>query len=122
MKALVDRDLASLLNRRGIRVEHTMTNLKKDRGEPRWEIDILAVNGDEAVEVQTTLRRQFDRLLEFLRDFPELSREYCDREVCDAVAYLKADESSASMRTGAVHDWRHRQLGGARSVTAGGVD
>ena len=99
MEALVEGDLVSLLNRRGIRVEHTMTNLKKDHGEPRWEIDILAVNGDEVVvvEVKTTLKvRHVDHLLALLQDFPELLREYRDREAYGAVAYLKADESSAA--------------------------
>ena len=99
MGALVEGDLVSMLNRHGIRVEHTMTNLKKDHGEPRWEIDSLAVNGDElvVVEVKTTLKvRHVDHLLDLLQDFPELLREYRNREVYGAVAHLKADESSAA--------------------------
>ena len=69
MGALVGGDLVSMLNRHGIRVEHTMTNLKKDHGEPRWEIDSLAVNSDELlVEVRTILKvRHVDHLLDLLQ-------------------------------------------------------
>ena len=58
MEALVEGDLSTLLNRRGIRVDHTVSNPRKDHGARRWEIDILAINGDEVVvvEVKTTLK------------------------------------------------------------------
>ena len=58
IEALVKGDLIALLNRRGIEVHHTSTNLERNFGGRRWEIDILAVNSDEvvAVEVKTTLR------------------------------------------------------------------
>ena len=103
MEALVEGDLITLLNQRGIEVEHTATNLKQHRGERRWEIDILAVNGDEVVvvEVKTTLKvRHVDHLLALLRDFAELVPEYGSRRVYGAVAYLKADESSAAYAEG----------------------
>ena len=97
MEALVEGDLVKLLNQRGIAVDYTSTNLKKEHGERRWEIDILAVNGDEAVvvEVKTTLKvRHVDHLIGFLRDFPDLMPTYAGKQVYGAVAYLKADESS----------------------------
>ena len=97
MEALVKGDLIALLNRRGIEVHHVSTNLERNYGGRRWEIDILAVNSDElvAVEVKTTLKvRDVDRFLETLRNFTDLMREYADRDVYGAVAYLKADESS----------------------------
>ncbi len=99
MEALVEGDLVELLNQRGIRVEHTATNLKRERGARRWEIDILAVNGDEVVvvEVKTTLKvRHVDHLVGLLRDLPELMPEYRTKQIYGAVAYLKADESSGS--------------------------
>ena len=98
MEALVEGDLIILLNRRGIRVDHTVSNPRKEHGARRWEIDILAVNGDEVVvvEVKTTLKVcHVDHLLGLLREFTELMPEYGSRRIHGAVAYLKADESSA---------------------------
>ncbi len=98
MEALAEGDLVTLLERRGIPVEYTMSP-KKDHGEPRWEIDILAVNDDEVVvvAVKTTLKVwHVDDLLRLLKDFPGLLRAYRDHEVYGAVAYLNADESSAA--------------------------
>ncbi|MDE0222246.1 MAG: hypothetical protein OXJ90_23480, partial [Spirochaetaceae bacterium] len=79
-------------------LEYTMSP-KKDHGEPRWEIDILAVNDDEVVvvAVKTSLKVwHVDDLLGLLKDFPGLLRAYRDHEVYGAVAYLNADESSAA--------------------------
>ena len=97
MEALVAGDLIKLLNERGIAVDHTSTNVKKEYGARRWELDILAVNGDEVVvvEVKTTLKvYHVDRLIGLLRDLPDLMREYAGSTIYGAVAYLKADESS----------------------------
>ena len=46
MESLVEGDLVKLLRQRGIAVDHTISNPKKNYGERRWEFDILAVNGD----------------------------------------------------------------------------
>ena len=97
MEALVKGDLVALLNRRGIEVDLVSTNVERNYGGRRWEIDILAVNGAElvAVEVKTTLKvRDVDHFLDTLRHFTELMPEYAGRAVYGAVAYLKADESS----------------------------
>ena len=99
METLVEGDLIKLLGERGIAVDHTMTNVKKEYGGRRWELDILAVNGDEVVvvEVKTTLKvRHVDHLIGLLRDLPDLMREYADCLLYGAAAYLKADESSAA--------------------------
>ena len=98
MEALVEGDLITLLNRRGIRVDHTVSNPRKEHGARRWEIDILAINGDQVVvvEVKTTLKvSHVDHLLGLLPEFTELMPEYGSRRIHGAVAYLKADESSA---------------------------
>ena len=97
MEALVDGDLIELLNGRGIEVDHTATNVKKDRGRRLVEVDILAINGDEvvAVEVKTTLRvRDVDHFLSMLEHFTESLPEYQGRKVYGAVAYLQAQEWS----------------------------
>ena len=58
MESLVEGDLVGLLQQRGIAVQHTVTNPRQNYGERRWELDIVAVNGEEVVvvEVKTTLR------------------------------------------------------------------
>ena len=97
IEALVKGDLVALLNRRGIEVHHTMTNLERNFGGRTWEIDILAVNSSEvvAVEVKTTLKvRDVDHFLNTLRNLTELMPEYAGHVAYGAVAYLKADESS----------------------------
>ena len=99
MEALVKGDLIALLNRRGIGVDHLSTNLERNYGGRRWEIDILAVNGSElvAVEVKTTMKvRDVDHFLETLRNVNVLLPEYADHAAYGAVAYLKANESADS--------------------------
>ena len=61
--------------RRGIAVDHVSTNLERNYGGRRWDIDILAVNSDElvAVQVRTTLKTgDVDGFLDTLRHFDEL--------------------------------------------------
>ena len=98
MEALVEGDLVELLRQRGIDVDHTVCNLKSRDGAPRWEIDIIAANGDEvvAVEVKTTLKvRQVADFIETLREFPSQAPSvYRGKRTHGAVAYLKADEAA----------------------------
>ena len=96
MESLVEGDLVKLLAERGMAVDHTINNPKKNYGPQRWEFDILAVDGREVVvvEVKTTLKvDDVDYFVERLHDFPELMPEYADRRVYGAVAYLKSHES-----------------------------
>ena len=77
---------------------HTVCNPKSRNGAPRWEIDIIAANGDEvvAVEVKTTLKvRQVTDFIETLKVFPEEAPSaYRGKRTYGAVAYLKADEAA----------------------------
>ncbi len=98
MEALVDGDLIKLLGERGVTVDYTFNNLKRDYDGRTWEIDILAANGTEVVvvEVKTTLKvRDVDHFLQTLRHFHRLMPEYGDKLAYGAAAYLKADEGSA---------------------------
>jgi len=97
IESLVEGDLIGLLQRRGIAVQHTVTNPRQNYGERRWEFDIVAINGEEVVvvEVKTTLRvPDLDRFISRLNEFPELMPEYASRRVYGAVAYLKAHQES----------------------------
>ena len=97
IESLVEGDLVRLLQQRGIVVQHTVTNPRKNYGERRWELDIVAVNGEEVVvvEVKTTLRvPDIDRFMGRLNEFSELMPEYASRRIYGAVAYLKAYQES----------------------------
>ncbi len=97
IESLVEGDLVRLLQQRGIAVLHTVTNPRQNYGERRWELDIVAVNGEEVVvvEVKTTLRvPDIDRFMARLNEFSELMPEYASRRIYGAVAYLKAYQES----------------------------
>ena len=97
IESLVEGDLTGLLQRRGIAVQHTVTNPRQNYGERRWEFDIVAINGEEVVvvEVKTTLRvPDIDRFVGRLNEFADLMPEYASRRIYGAVAYLKAYQES----------------------------
>ena len=119
MESLVEGDLVKLLRQRGIAVDHTITNPKKNYGERRWEFDILAVNGEEVVvvEVKTTLKvGDVDYFVERLQDFPELMPEFADRRTYGAVAYLKA-HGSVTVHAGRQGLYVIRATGSSASIT-----
>lgn len=98
MEALVEGDLLDLLQLRGVDVEQISSRLKSRNGAPRWEIDLLAANGEEvvAVEVKTTLKvAQVASFVEKLKTFAvQAPTLYRGKRVYGAVAFLRADESS----------------------------
>ena len=97
MEALVKGDLVKLLNSRGIEVTKTAREHECLWNGKEYEYDIIAVNGDEVVvvEVKTTLKmKDLDRFMEKLKMFKKVFREYQDRTVYGAVAYLKANEGT----------------------------
>ena len=121
MESLVEGDLVTLLQQRGIAVQHTVSNPRQNYGERRWEFDILAVNGDEVVvvEVKTTLRvPDLDRFIDRLEEFPDLMAEYADRRIYGAVAYLKAYQES-DVRAERLGLFVIRATGSSASITNG---
>ena len=101
MEALVDGDLVGLLKGKGVAVEKTVQNIKKKRDGEQWQVDIVAINGDEVVvvEVKTTMkvrdvRRFVERTLGSFAD--DICPEYKDKKIYGAVAYLKEEEDSAT--------------------------
>ena len=97
IETLVSGDLIRLLNRRDIAVQHLSTNVELNQEGRTWEIDILAMNGEElvAVEVKTTLKvRDVGHFLDTLRHLPRIVPDYAKRAIYGAVAYLKADEAA----------------------------
>ena len=98
MESLVEGDLVKVLNKRGINVDHTYMNIKREHGEDRYEYDIVAGNGDEVVvvEVKTTLKVQHIRyFLEDLKKFSHRLSSYRGKTIYGAVAFLRAEEEAS---------------------------
>ncbi len=97
MESLVEGDLVSLLQQRGVAVEMTTQRLTARRNGEHFELDILAANGTEAVavEVKTTLRpRDVNRFEEKLKGLKEWLPAYGGHRLFGAVAYLEAHDSA----------------------------
>ena len=98
MESLVRGDLVKLLAGRGIGVDGLARETLKRRGGESYEVDILAVNGEEVVvvEVKTTLRPEdVGRFRSKLGRFKEWWWEYRDCRVYGAMAYLQASDDVA---------------------------
>jgi hypothetical protein len=98
MESLVSGDLVRLLDGRGIGVQRLAQRTLERRGGESYEVDILAVNGEEivVVEVKTTLRPEDVRWFRSkLGRFKEWWPEYRDRRVYGAMAYLQASDGVA---------------------------
>ena len=98
MESLVKGDLVGLLAGRGIGVTGLAKEHERKLDGEDYEIDIIAVNGEDvvAVEVKTTLEKSdVDHFLAKLGDFKRVFHEYADRRLLGAVAYLKENSSSA---------------------------
>ncbi len=98
MESLVSGDLVRLLDGRGIGVRSLAQRTLTRRGGESYEVDIMAVNGEEivVVEVKTTLRPEdVGRFRSKLVRFKEWWPEYRDRKVYGAMAYLQASDDVA---------------------------
>lgn len=98
MESLVSGDLVRLLDSRGIGVQRLAQRTLERRGGESYEVDILAVNGEEivVVEVKTTLRPEdVRRFRSKLGRFKEWWPEYRDRTVYGAMAFLQAADGVA---------------------------
>ena len=97
MEALVKGDLIELLNERNISVDYLSQEHERKIDGKQYEFDIIALNGKEVVvvEVKTTLRLQdVNHFVEKLEVFKDVFKEYKDKTIYGAVAYLKASEGT----------------------------
>jgi len=97
MESLVEGNLISLLQKRGIKVDRTSTRQKGFKNGKHFEFDIIAHNGDEivVVEVKTTLRvKHVKKFVEQLETIKSLLSEYKNHKIYGAVAFLRAEEES----------------------------
>ena len=97
---LVEGDVITILNQRGIHVTDTLKRRSGRRDGIDYEFDIIAINGSEIViiEVKTTLRpediRNFKKKLKQARNWMP---EYSDKKVYGAVAFISEDSGTAAM-------------------------
>ncbi len=100
VESLVEGDLLHILRERNILVENTHQRVKGSHQGKNYEFDIIAVNGRHVVvvEVKTSLHPDDVRhFLEKLKNVRLWLKEYADKEIFGAVAYLQADAGSARM-------------------------
>ncbi len=100
MQSLVKGDLITLLNLRGIEVDHTFRSLKMKRKDKsvRREYDLIAANGQEVVvvEVKTMLTSDdVDDFLNSLADFKAFNSSYKAKTIYGAMAYLDQEGAAA---------------------------
>jgi Holliday junction resolvase-like predicted endonuclease len=100
IESLVEGDLISLLNQRGIEVYETSERKKGSYKCRNYEFDIVAENGAELVfvEVKTTLKPDdVKHFLEKLSMIKTWMPKYKQNTIYGAMAYLKADTGSQTM-------------------------
>jgi Holliday junction resolvase-like predicted endonuclease len=99
MESLVEGDLIPLLQARGIKVDQTTQRTTKIYNSFPFEIDIIAMNGEEVVfvEVKTTLfPKHVEHFLEKMNVIQDVFPHYKGKKIYGAMAYLR-QESEAAM-------------------------
>lgn len=97
MESLVEGDLVALLQKKGVEVQSTYSDLKGRRHGEQYQYDIVAANGEEVVvvEVKTTLRAgDVTQFLDKLGKFSDRMRVYRGNRIMGAVAYLRVEQSA----------------------------
>ena len=98
MESLVEGDLTTLLQERGIEITSIApAGRKGTRNGEDYEFDIIVINGTEivVVEVKTTLDiEKVDHFFEKLGKFIHYIPEHKGKKIYGAMAYLKANQSS----------------------------
>ncbi len=100
VESLVEGDIISILNQRGIEVTDTIKRRSGRRDGVDYEFDIIAINGTEIVivEVKTTLRPEDVRdFLKKLKHAKTWMPEYSDKKIYGAVAFISEDAGTAAM-------------------------
>ena len=95
IEILTSSSALRLLKDRGIDIEVVSTRVRDFSPNRRWEIDVLAVNGKEAVaiEVKRYLRKQdVDEFIKTLHQFKVQHKECAKKILYGGVAYLECEE------------------------------
>ncbi len=100
VESLVEGDVITILNQRGIDVTDTIKRRSGRRDGVDYEFDIIAINGTEIVivEVKTTLRPEDIRdFVDKLKQAKKWMPEYSEKKVYGAVAFISEDAGTAAM-------------------------
>jgi len=100
IESLVEGDIITLLNQRGIEVTDIMERRSGCRDGINYEFNIIAIAGNEIVivEVKTTLRPGDIRdFLKKLKQAKNWMPEYSDKKIYGAVAFLTEDAGISSL-------------------------
>jgi Holliday junction resolvase-like predicted endonuclease len=100
VESLVEGDIVTLLNQKGINVIDIIEGRKGRRDGINFEFDIITINNTEMVivEVKTTLTPEDIRLfLKKLAQAKDWMPEYADKIVYGAVAFISEDTGSSAM-------------------------
>jgi hypothetical protein len=100
VESLVDGDIITILNQRGIEVTDTIKRRKGRRDGIDYEFDIIAINGSEIVivEVKTTLRPEDIRnFLKKLNQAKNWMPEFSEKKIYGAVAFISEDAGTEAM-------------------------
>jgi len=100
VESLVEGDIITILNQRGIQVTDTLKRRSGRRDGIDYEFDIIAINGSEIVivEVKTTLRPEdIKNFLKKLKQAKNWMPEYSDKKVYGAVAFISEDSGTAAL-------------------------
>jgi len=100
VESLVEGDIVTLLNQKGINVIDIIEGRKGRRDGINFEFDIITINNTEMVivEVKTTLTPEDIRLfLKKLAQAKDWMPEYADKIVYGAVAFISEDIGSSAM-------------------------
>ena len=93
IKALAKGDLIKLLNERNISLNHLSQEHERNIDGEQYNFHIIALNSKEVVvvEVSTTLKlKDMNHFIKKFKMFKDTFKEYKNRKVYGAVAYLKA--------------------------------
>ncbi|MGV8108444.1 hypothetical protein [Methanospirillum sp.] len=100
VESLVEGDIITILNQRGIHETETLKHRSGRREGIDYEFDIIAINGSEVViiEVKTTIRPEDIRnFLKKLKQAKNWMPEYSDKRVYGAALFISEDLGTAAM-------------------------
>ncbi len=97
VEAITRENLARLLKTHGINVLRIYANIT-DKAKKKWEVDAMAINGEEVVFVETKTTLSIHKVKRFIKDtllkVRENFPEYKDKKIYGAVAFLESKKDS----------------------------
>ena len=96
IEALIEGSLIQILNKKNIKVNRTIANYKGNFKGKKKEFDVIALNGNELVVIETKSqlsKKKVDEFLEVIQVFKKYCPEYAALKVYGGMACLKGREA-----------------------------